>query len=184
MPSVDPSSAAHDPPPRRSFLTEFAAVLAGAAVFAAPLLTSLAMLWSPLRRDRGARGSLVPLPITPDAVPADGTPLRQVIWSEHLDAWNHHENERVGTIWIRRNGEGQLEAYSAICPHLGCSVDFRAGERDFFCPCHNSVFSLDGSRMNQIPPRDLDSLEVQLDEGRIWVRYERFRGGTPAKVPV
>ena len=31
------------------------------------------------------------------------------------------------------------------CPHLGCAIDYRKNTNDYFCPCHNSTFGLDGS---------------------------------------
>jgi len=41
--------------------------------------------------------------------------------------------------------EGALRAYSAICPHLGCLVHWDPEGRRFPCPCHASVFGLDGA---------------------------------------
>ena len=81
---------------------------------------------------------------------------------------------------------------ASICPHLGCSVDFRPAEQDFFCPCHTSAFALDGKKTNEIPPRDMDSLEVSMRTNgaddpagqEIWVRYQKFRGATAEKIAV
>jgi Rieske Fe-S protein len=83
-----------------------------------------------------------------------------------------------------RRREGGVEVFSSICPHLGCSVDFRAAQRDFFCPCHTSTFDLQGRRLNRIPPRNMDALEVRVEQDRIWIRYQRFRGGIPEKVAI
>ncbi|MEO0645480.1 MAG: Rieske 2Fe-2S domain-containing protein [Cyanobacteria bacterium J06650_10] len=35
-------------------------------------------------------------------------------------------------------------AISALCPHLGCTVDWNAAEQKFICPCHGSQFDSDG----------------------------------------
>jgi thiosulfate dehydrogenase (quinone) large subunit len=36
---------------------------------------------------------------------------------------------------------GDFRAFSAICPHAGCEVQFDQQNRLFICPCHGSVFN-------------------------------------------
>lgn len=43
-----------------------------------------------------------------------------------------------------RDDDGRLRAVSAICTHLGCTVDWNDGERSWDCPCHGSRYDLDG----------------------------------------
>ena len=80
-----------------------------------------------------------------------------------------------------------VTAFSSICPHLGCFVDFREKEDDFYCPCHNSKFKLTGKPMNDTPPRRMDELEIDTDTlrdtGEVWVKYERFKTNTSEKLP-
>jgi thiosulfate dehydrogenase [quinone] large subunit len=38
-----------------------------------------------------------------------------------------------------RESDGSLKAFSAICPHAGCQVEYSGSE--IVCPCHGSVFS-------------------------------------------
>lgn len=40
---------------------------------------------------------------------------------------------------IVRQADGSLDAFSAICTHAGCEVDYQAGV--IACPCHGSVFN-------------------------------------------
>jgi Rieske Fe-S protein len=161
-------------------------MIAGLAALMAPLASGIGFILSPiLRRNRGnSRDDFVPLAISPDALPADGTPVRVSVLADRQDAWNHYPVERIGAVWLRRATDGSIQAFSTICPHLGCAVDFRGPSRDFFCPCHTSTFDLEGRRLNRIPPRDMDTLEVRIDQQRIHVRYLRFRAGTPEKVRV
>ena len=125
--------------------------------------------------------------VTVDSLPMNGAPVAVKVKADKVDAWNRFENIDVGTVWLRRTSEGNVLAMSAICPHLGCAVDFRPSDNDFFCPCHTSVFNLDGDRTNQIPPRGMDHLETQFKSetgNQIWLKYETFRSGTPEKEPI
>lgn len=47
-------------------------------------------------------------------------------------------------VWIVSNGR-QAMALSAICPHLGCLVNWSPSSQQFVCPCHSSRFEADGS---------------------------------------
>lgn len=46
-------------------------------------------------------------------------------------------------ILVKRRESG-LEAFSSVCPHLGCHVHWEEDRQRFFCPCHNGVFNPDG----------------------------------------
>ena len=132
------------------------------------------------------------LNITRDDVPEDGTPLAITVLDDIVDAWNRFKNVPIGSIWLRKVGDGPILALNSICPHLGCSVDYRGAENVFYCPCHTSSFALDGTKTNDIPPRDMDTLEVSMrtngaDDPKgqeIWVRYQKFQGATAKKIPV
>ena len=51
---------------------------------------------------------------------------------------------------------------------------------DFFaCPCHGAKFELDGKRFPgpSESPRAMDALQVELRDGEVWVKFERFATG-------
>ena len=48
----------------------------------------------------------------------------------------------TGPIFVARDASG-LYAMSAVCTHQGCTVDIGAGSLP--CPCHGSVFDLNGN---------------------------------------
>ncbi len=132
------------------------------------------------------------LDVSASSVPADGTPVAVTIRDDIEDAWNRFVDVPVGSIWLRKNPDGGLVAFNSVCPHLGCSVNFRRSENDFFCPCHTSAFSLDGKKTNDIPPRNMDGLAVVTrTDGKedpagteIWVRFQNFRRTTAEQIPL
>ena len=182
-----------DDVPRRGFMAQLAAFLVGLIVTAIPAAIAAVFVANPLYRRRSSTPSgdtaeqegFIRLAIGPDAVPGDGTPVSVTVVTDTSDAWNYHPAQSVGTIWLRRDERSKLIAFSSICPHLGCRVLLREqGGQHFFCPCHDSQFTLNGEPTNRIPPRAMDQLETKLIDGRVWVRYLEFRGGIQEKIPV
>ncbi len=53
-------------------------------------------------------------------------------------------------ILVKRSESG-FQAFSSVCPHLGCRVHWEADKQQFFCPCHNGVFNADGVAISGPP---------------------------------
>lgn len=176
------------PSPRRNFIVEVFAFGLGAVVGLVPLAVGIVTYLNPLRsKDKGGAGEGDFVRITTlDSVPPDGRPYRFPVIKQREDAWSVYPDSRVGSIYLRRTSADELPtAYSATCPHLGCSIDFKPEEDLLLCPCHNSKFLVDGARMSPATspsPRDMDELQVEVrNENEVWVDYQKFRGGIEAK---
>ena len=172
-------------PERRDFLKKACAVGAGAVTVLVPLAAGVTVLFDPLRRKTDAGEKM--LITTLEALPKDGTPQKFRIVASRVDAWNKLPNAPIGAIYLRRTGEKSAEAVNVVCPHAGCFVDFRGEKRDFYCPCHNSSFSIDGKIADPKSPaaRGLDTLEVEIRGGKeVWVLFQNFQTGKSEKVPV
>ncbi|MCK5193142.1 Rieske 2Fe-2S domain-containing protein [Candidatus Pacearchaeota archaeon] len=51
--------------------------------------------------------------------------------------------------------KNDFRAVSAVCPHLSCVADWKPDQKQFFCSCHGSVFSKDGTNLSGPSPRPL-----------------------------
>ncbi len=51
---------------------------------------------------------------------------------------------------------GELRAFSAVCTHLNCTVQYREERQDIWCACHNGVYDLNGKNISGPPPRPLE----------------------------
>ena len=58
--------------------------------------------------------------------------------------------------------EQGLQAFSLICPHLGCEVE--ANSEGFLCPCHGSRFNADGSLKKGPASQPLRPLRLEVSE--------------------
>jgi menaquinol-cytochrome c reductase iron-sulfur subunit len=100
-------------------------------------------------------------------------PVQRSITVEQLDGWRKTISEKI--VYVTKDGAGQLRVLSAICPHLGCSVQWAGAKNKFACPCHGATFSTDGACTGGPSPRAMDSLESAVQGDRLAVRYRYFR---------
>jgi len=127
-------------------------------------------------------------------------PTEVVIRETRSDAWNLHPDDIVGRVWLIKHDNDSVTAFTTICPHLGCSVNWQPGANDprsgkFLCPCHGGKFLIDGKRIDEPgspnpAPRDMDTLQVLTPndpadptQKLVQVRYVRFKTFQAAKEP-
>jgi cytochrome b6-f complex iron-sulfur subunit len=71
-------------------------------------------------------------------------------------------------VLVRKRG-GTLAAFSAVCTHLGCIVQWETDKQDFLCPCHGGHYSSDGIVTAGPPPKPLEKLPFAVAGGNITV---------------
>lgn len=68
-----------------------------------------------------------------------------------------------------RTPQGELRAFTAVCTHLGCIVQYRTDLNHIWCACHNGHFDLKGRNIAGPPPRPLDEFDVHVQGDAITV---------------
>jgi cytochrome b6-f complex iron-sulfur subunit len=61
---------------------------------------------------------------------------------------------------IIRTASGDLKAFSAVCTHLDCIVQYRSDTKQIWCACHNGQYNLNGENIGGPPPRPLEQYPV------------------------
>lgn len=69
--------------------------------------------------------------------------------------------------------DGQYHAMSAVCTHLGCTVQYRGDLHNVWCACHNGMYDLNGRNISGPPPRPLETYDVFVKGDEIYVRRQR-----------
>jgi Rieske Fe-S protein len=59
-----------------------------------------------------------------------------------------------------RTASGELKAFSAVCTHLDCIVQYRPDTKQIWCACHNGQYNLSGQNVGGPPPRPLEEFVV------------------------
>lgn len=162
---------------RRRFLKWLLGILAAVngLVAGIPFLRSLAGPPPAARKDRWLKVASV------NSLP-EGEPVDIRFMAEPEDAYIHATVLR--SVWVVRHPSDGITVFSPICPHLGCYYQFSRQSNQFECPCHGSLFSLDGKVLGGPAPRPLDVLQSKIENGDLYVVWERFKVGTPEKIPV
>ena len=168
---------------RRGFI-KFLCFVIGGIVSAVPFGAGIWAYINPLTREKGVDGDGFLKITTLDAIPDDGTPAKFSVIADKEDAWNKFKNISVGAIYLRKEA-GKVKALHTVCPHLGCFIDYRSSKSDFFCPCHNSNFKLDGSIVSGVSPRPMDPLKIEIrNKVEVWVKFQNFQPGHDHPIPL
>jgi cytochrome b6-f complex iron-sulfur subunit len=59
-----------------------------------------------------------------------------------------------------RTPAGELKAFSAVCTHLDCIVQYRPDTKQIWCACHNGQYNMSGKNVGGPPPRPLEEYVV------------------------
>jgi cytochrome b6-f complex iron-sulfur subunit len=63
---------------------------------------------------------------------------------------------------VLRTPDGDIRAFSAVCTHLDCTVQYRADRSQLWCPCHDGSYDLAGNVVSGPPPRPLERFTVRI----------------------
>ena len=154
-------------------------VVGGAAACGAICAPGVELLVAPVRSGGGTAHWIKTVKL--EAL-TDGAPKKVSVVADARDAWMMERNKELGAVWMVRRGAA-VECYSAVCPHLGCSIGFEQAS-GFFCPCHDSTFAPNGAREKGPSPRGMDALATRIVDGSVEVDFQRFRQGTSERVEI
>jgi Rieske Fe-S protein len=111
-------------------------------------------------------------------------PVMLPVIGEKRDAWTRARRVELGSVWLHRPEGGDVSCLSAECPHLGCKIAFSEPDHAYTCPCHESLFGLDGAVTAGPSPRPMDPIEVKIEDGKILVQFKRYRTGLEDRVEI
>jgi menaquinol-cytochrome c reductase iron-sulfur subunit len=92
-------------------------------------------------------------------------PVEVVFRRIRIDGWRVLSEK--SSAWVTKSTEGTVTAFGPQCTHLGCAYHWDTGNEKFMCPCHSSVFSIQGEVQSGPAPRPLDRYETKIENGRL-----------------
>ena len=71
--------------------------------------------------------------------------------------------------WVVTADGKQFTVYDPKCTHLNCPYYWDDQKNEFICPCHGGRFDVNGNVVGGPPPRALDRLAVEIQQGNILI---------------
>lgn len=78
----------------------------------------------------------------------------------------HYPN--AGVWLVKDANEPEPLIYDDKCPHLGCKYNWIPERKVFECPCHNSVFDINGQVKKGPAKRAITKLQLSMDEKNLY----------------
>ena len=74
-------------------------------------------------------------------------------------------------VIVVHTAQGGVKAFSAVCTHLGCIVNWQQSRGFIQCPCHDGRFNpVTGAVISGPPPSPLSPVSVSIEGGKIYVQ--------------
>jgi len=96
---------------------------------------------------------------------ASNEPLEMTFRRNRTDGWKITSEK--STVWVVKHPDNSVVAFGPQCTHLGCAYHWDDGKNEFVCPCHNSLFSMDGKVLSGPAPRPLDRYETRIQGDKL-----------------
>ncbi len=123
----------------------------------------------------------------PDRFVLDAPPRKIEIVAPLLkDGWTAARDVLIGAVFIRRTGPapGEIDARSAIRPHLGCAISYDAAQKNYLRPCHDSRFAVTGAKLWPLGARARRPAgAASASDGRLKLTWIRYKNGSTQKEP-
>ncbi len=65
-------------------------------------------------------------------------------------------------VLLVRVNDTEWRAFSAVCTHLNCTVQYQEQKRLIWCACHNGLYDLNGNVISGPPPKALEEYLVRV----------------------
>jgi menaquinol-cytochrome c reductase iron-sulfur subunit len=147
---------------RRSFYSALISGLGSTIAVALALPTALYLLMPGHAKQKGnfvEAASLTQLEV--------GKPQEVTFERTRVDGWRTVREKVIA--WVVRTDDKNVVAYSPQCTHLGCAYHWEAPRNQFVCPCHESLFTVDGKVVGGPASRPLDRYVTRVENDKLMI---------------
>ena len=73
---------------------------------------------------------------------------------------------------LKKNDDGSMLAFVAICTHLDCNVTYLSEQKKFFCACHDGWYDERGTNIGGPPNQPLRRLGIAIEGEELIIKKE------------
>ncbi|MDE1921208.1 MAG: ubiquinol-cytochrome c reductase iron-sulfur subunit [Candidatus Omnitrophica bacterium] len=128
----------------------------------------------------GTKEKFIKVPNFP-AIPLE-TPTKMTF--EYMDVQAYITSNVIYDVWVVKHAADKASVYNPLCTHLNCRYTWVGSHHEFMCPCHGSIFNINGKVVGGPAPRPLDTLPYKIEGGELYVHWELFKAGIPQKLEI
>jgi menaquinol-cytochrome c reductase iron-sulfur subunit len=153
---------------RNDFVKVTVGVLGGimGATIAIP---AVAYVLSPAVHSLGSSSTETWIPAGPLENYPVGTPTLFSFTRSKVNGWEKTTTSHG--VFIYRATETETQAFSNVCTHLACRVNWFEADQLYRCPCHDAAFTIDGQVASGPPPRPMDEYATKVEEGVLYINF-------------
>lgn len=170
IPEVPPF---HGNPTRRNFYVG-AIYAIGAAISAMLGVPAVAYLFFPPKAQKADEW----IEIGDATRLSPNTPVEMTFRRNRVDGWKVISEK--STAWVVKSADNRVTAFGPQCTHLGCAYHWDEAKAEFLCPCHNSLFGIDGKVKAGPAPRPLDRYDLKVEGAKLLIGNLRPSPGSKA----
>ena len=98
---------------------------------------------------------------------APNSPVELTFRRTRVDGWKVLSEK--STAWVVKAPDNTITAFGPQCTHLGCAYHWEDGKNEFLCPCHTSLFTIEGKVISGPAPRPLDRYQTKVEGTKLLV---------------
>jgi menaquinol-cytochrome c reductase iron-sulfur subunit len=98
-----------------------------------------------------------------------GKPVLSTFTRSKVNGWEKTVNSYG--VFVFRKSQTEVVAYSNVCTHLGCRVNWQVDKKEYICPCHDGHFNINGQVVSGPPPRPLDTYATKVSAGVLSIHF-------------
>ena len=97
-----------------------------------------------------------------------GEPTLVSFTRTQVNGWERTTNSYG--VYVTKSASGEIYVLSNVCTHLSCRVTWKEDNKEYFCPCHDGIFDIEGEIVSGPPPKPMARYETKIEDNTLYIK--------------